>query len=347
MRSGFTLLEVLIATAIASLLTTALFFSYDQINNVVRYVTDTTDLYESAILVEQQISKDISGAFIPVQAIEDPEPEKTKKNPADAKAMAGRQEDGKTTEPLEKKESKKRVVLKDPFISKNAGKNLSMFTFITANPMRVYWGKKTGEPKPSIARIVYTLEANKESDKKSPRYELYRQEGKELELAPYTKKESSIQKYLIADNITACSLTFVVADEQGEQGKEGEKKGKDEQQSKSKDIEIKEFNDWVIGKDKKDVRARLKIPDEVSMKITIADELAKRSQGFVFSVRIAAGFQEPPTIKPKQQKPQQDKKEQKPSPNNKLAQNNRSTKQEMLVSGANSVVQNLRAMFRT
>ncbi len=340
MRVGFTLLEVLIATAIASLLMTAMFFSYDQINSVVRYVTDSTDLYESAILVEQQISKDIAGAFIPVQAIEDPEPKK------DKKAQEKKDDKKAPSQGDEKNEAKKRLVLKDPFISKNAGQNLSMFSFITANPMRVYWGKKTGEPKPSIARVVYTVQADPESDKKNPRYQLYRQEGKELELASYTKKESSIQRYLIADNITACKLTFIVADEQDEQGKEGEKKGKGEQESKPKDIEIKEFNDWIIGKDKKDVRTRLKIPDEVSMEITIADELAKRSQEFVFSVRIAAGFQEPPIINSKQQKPQQAKKEQKASPNNKVAQSNRSKKQEMLVSGANSVVQNLRAMFR-
>ncbi len=342
MRVGFTLLEVLIATAIASLLMTAMFFSYDQINSVVRYVTDSTDLYESAILVEQQISKDIAGAFIPVQAIEDPEPKK------DKKAQEKKDDKKAPSQGDEKNEAKKRLVLKDPFISKNAGQNLSMFSFITANPMRVYWGKKTGEPKPSIVRVVYTLEVDKESDKKSPRYQLYRQEGKELELAPYTKKESSIQRYLIADNITACKLTFVVADTQDEEDNKGDKpdeKAKDD--SKSKDIEIKEFNDWVIGKDKKDVRARLKIPDEVSMEITIADELAKRSQEFVFSVRIAAGFQDPPIIKSKQQKPQHAKKKQKAPPNNKVAQSNRSKKQEILVSGANSVVQNLRAMFRT
>lgn len=76
MKQGFTLIEVLIATAIASLLMVSLFFSFDQINNSVRKASDTVDMFDAAMLVDQIAFNDISGAFIPVQAIP---PKETKK----------------------------------------------------------------------------------------------------------------------------------------------------------------------------------------------------------------------------------------------------------------------------
>lgn len=342
MKQGFTLLEVLIATAIASMLTTAIFFSYNQINKAVRSITNVTDLYETAILIEQQITKDITGAFIPVQAIP---PDPSIGSQASPKATPG-------TAGQDEKKAKKVPVLKDPFISKNVGKNMSMFSYITANPMRVYWGKKTGEPKPSIARVVYSLEPDKDTDKKNPRYQLYRQEGIELELAPYTKRESAIERYMIADNISACKLTFIVADtpadaeamaDRQEGKKESDKKDNAPKKERPKDIEIKKFNDWIIGKEKKDVRTRMMIPDEVLMEITITDEFGRREETFKFPVRIAAGLQEPPIIKPQEKKKQEQNKKGAQQGQKKQPQ----SKQEILATGASSVVENLRAMFGT
>ncbi|MEX0848692.1 MAG: prepilin-type N-terminal cleavage/methylation domain-containing protein [Candidatus Dependentiae bacterium] len=333
MKSGFTLLEILIATAISSLLMTILFFSYNQMNNVVRYVTDYTDIFDSAILVEQQITKDIAGAFIPVQAIEPK---------AKGQKEASTDEQQQQLEP-EKKEQK-RAVLKDPFVSKNVGKNMSMLSFITANPMRVYWGKKTGEPKPSIARVVYTLQEDKNSPKNQPRFSLYRQEGKGLELAPYTKKESSIERYLIAENIESCTLSFFVTvekeSEQEVSGKSQNNKDTSEvkKQKKEKEVEIKTFDDWHINEDKKDARSKSKLPDIVSMEITLADEVGRRNRTFKFAVGVAAKFTEIP-----EPKDQNEKEEKKPGPQPSKQQ----AKKEVLVTGANSVVQNIRAMFRT
>lgn len=346
MKPGFTLLEILIATAISSLLMTILFFSYNQVNNVVRYVTDYTDIFDAAILVEQQITKDIAGAFIPVQAVEQKKQEKQKTASSDEK---------KQPEPELESEQKsfdkiRMKVLKDPFVSKNVGKNMSMLSFITANPMRVYWGKKTGEPKPSIARVVYTLQEDKDSSKSRSRFSLYRQEGKELELSAYTKKESSIERYLIAENIESCALSFLLAveKESEQEGSEQSQNNKDpsenkntpeaKKQKKEKEVEIKTFDDWRIDGEKKDARSKLKLPDEVSMEITFADEIGRRKRTFIFAVNIAARFTEIP-----EPKNQNKKEEKKPSPQPSKQQN----KKEVLVTGANSVVQNIRAMFRT
>lgn len=315
MRAGFTLIEVLIATAIASILGASLFYSYHQTNKVVTYMTDYVDIFSAAILVDHQLSKDVAGSFIPVQAIP------PKKKPTQKEGQE------QTQELRAEEEQQKKPVLKDPFISNNHGQNMSMFSFITNNPMRIFWGKKSGEPKPSIARVVYTLQEDKTAPKDKPRFTLYRQEGPDLNLAPYTKKESSFERYQIADNIKACTLKFVVRVEP-EEGKEGK-------------VEFKTFTDWQLGKDEKDLRAKVKIPDEVSMQLTLWDTKQQQDRSFVFNIQIVAGFQELPEPEPLQaERKAVQKKTGQPSAV-------QATRKELLVTTADTVVDNIRSLFGT
>ncbi len=318
MKAGFTLIEVLIATAIASILGASLFFSFYQTDKMVTYLTDYVDIFSAAILVDHQLSKDVAGAFIPVQAIP------PKKKPKQ------KQQQGQTQEPPEKEEQQqKKPILKDPFMSQNRGSNMSMFSFITNNPMRIFWGKKSGEPKPSIARVVYTLQEDKTAPKDKQRFILYRQEGSDLNLAPYKKKEGSFERYQIADNIKACTLKFVVGVEP-EEGKEGS-------------IEFKTFNDWQLGQGEKDLRSKVKIPDEVTMHLTLWDSRQLQDRSFAFTIPIAAGFQELPEPEPLQQ----DKKGAPKKPGQPAATQAQATRKELLVTSANKVVDDIRALFGT
>ena len=318
MKAGFTLIEVLIATAIASILGASLFFSFYQTEKVVTYMTDYVDIFSAAILVDHQLSKDVAGAFIPVQAI------LPKKKPKQ------KQQQGQTQEPPQKEEQQqKKPILKDTFMSQNRGSNMSMFSFITNNPMRIFWGKKTGEPKPSIARVVYTLEEDKDAPKDKPRFILYRQEGADLNLAPYTKKESNFERYQIADNIKACTLEFVVSVEPEE----------DKQKGKEGSIEFKTFKDWQLGKDEKDLRSKAKIPDEVRMTLTLWDSRQLQDREFVFTIPIVAGFQELPEPEPLQQE-----KKAVPKKAGQPAAGQAKPK-DLLVTSANKVVDDIRSLF--
>lgn len=310
MKSGFTLLEVLIATAIASVLTVTLFLSFNQINNSVRKTAEVVDTFETALLVDRLLFHDFLGAFIPVQAV----PEQKKKKPTSqeeakkpTQQKTGEKEAKKTEskEQPEQEKEKKVPVIKDPFMGQNEGERMKVLTCITANPMRVYWGEKTGEPKPCCVRVVYTLEEQKaQRGKKEPRYTLYRQEGTELDLSLYTKKESSIERYLIADNIISCTARFMVV---VEKEKEKEEKAENEQKTSSTanrnaaeeekpEKEVKEFNDWIIKKDadEKDLRKKLLLPDQIIMDIELSDEANIKRRKYTFRLPIAAKFHEVP-----------------------------------------------------
>lgn len=377
MKQGFTLLEVLIATAIASILTVTMFFSYGQLNDSVRKVSDVADIYDAAVLIDQALFKDILGAFIPVQAI--PPKKAAKKmvrqahHAGDVKAHhAGGAGDAKSKDTEKKDEKKKPTedkeqkegeesqggtqtkvpLLKDPFISNNKGENVSMFTFITANPMRVYWNEKTGEPKPSCVRVVYTLQEKKDTSKNRPLYELYRQEGTALELGAYTKAESEFERYLIADRVISCKLTFVVTAEKKEEEKEdkgerapGDKKPEPSAQKKEKkpELETKEFKDWVVGKDEKDFRAQVKLPTEVCMEIKMSNAADTRDRTFVFRVPVAVKFHEVPEQEPAKSSPAPAAQSQ--GADTKKPQTAEKERKDAFVEGANKIVQNLRTQF--
>lgn len=310
-KPGFTLIELVIATAIASILSISLFYSYGQTNKVVGYITDYVDTYNKVILIDRRFTQDVAGVFVPVQAVKKQKPQSEKK-PADKKDDAAKQ-------PQKKEEEKQKVpLLKDPFVSKNENKNLKMFSFITNNPARAYWSSKSGEPKPNIARVVYTLEADKLAPKEKPRFTLYRQEGSDLQLAPYMAQESQIERYVIADNIQACNINFLVTDE------------------KENASEVKEFSDWQIGKDEKDLRSKVKIPETVILEISLWNNEYSNAKNFTIVVPVSAKFTELPAQEPEQKKAGAGQAEQK-----------KTERKEWLVSSANKVVDNIRGLYRS
>lgn len=314
MKSGFTLIEIMIATLIASVLSISLFYSYSQTNRMVGFIDDYVEIFDAAILIDQRFSKDVSGAFIPVQAIRQKKDDKAKKEP-DKKKVDAKQPDVKKSE----KEQNKAPVLKDPFISKNFENNLTMFSFITNNPVRSFWGKQSGGPKTNVARIVYTLEADKTAPKDKPKFTLYRQEGQDLNLSSYTNKESQVERYAVAENVKACKILFIATDEH------------------DKTTEVKEFTDWVTSKDEKDFRSKIKLPETVVLTISLWNTDQTRDKEFVLVVPVAAPFSELPPQEPlKQASP--------PSTGSKSASSER---KEMLVSSANRVVDSIRGLYRT
>jgi prepilin-type N-terminal cleavage/methylation domain-containing protein len=312
MKKAFTLIEILIATAIASLLATSLFYAYYQTNKMVTFTSDYIDFFNTAILVDRQFTKDVSGAFIPVQAV------KVKK------AKQQEQKAEQKTDQKKQNESEEQPLLKDPFVSKGKDQ-LQLFSCITNNPMRIYWGKKSGGPQPAIARVVYTLQEDKQAPKNKPRFALYRQEGIELALAPYTKKESVIERYLIADNIKECTLTFFVIDEKEKEGRE-----------------IIEFSEWRVGKDEKDLRSKVKVPNAVRLDLTLWNKAQTRERSFSFSLQLPAGFAPLPDVEPVAAKTVPGQKQ---AP--VVGQPQTEERKQLLVSSANKVVDNIRGLFRT
>lgn len=325
-KSGFTLIEILIASVIASLLMGSLFFAYGQINKIFYFTRNYIDIYDSAILVQQQMQKDIAGAFIPVQAVP---PQKEAKKPQQApEALKKNGNQPKEEKPKESPQqaTPEKKILKDPFLSKNVQDQMQLLTFVTNNPMRVYVSTKSGQHNSSVVRVVYTLEKDPASPKDRPLFILYRQESLELQLAPYIKTESAIERYPLAQNIVSCKLMFEAL-EQKEDGS----------------TQVVTFPDWRIGDDQKDVRSKVKLPTIVNVTLLLTDDAHGQEKEFAFVCALMAGYHTLPEV-------QQEKKsavlpQAKPGAQNQPSAGQSEGKKELLVSSANNIVNNIRELF--
>lgn len=323
-KSGFTLIEILVASAIASLLLGSLFLAYGQINKIFYFTRNYVDLYDTAILVQQQMQKDLAGAFIPVQAVsQKKESKKSEKLPEAPKKDDKKVHDEKLkTVPKEEEAPKKRLI-KDPFMSKNAQGNMQLLTFITNNPMRVYVSSTSGQHKPSVVRVVYALEKDPATPKDNPRFILYRQESTQLELAPYVKEKSSIERYPLAHNIVSCKCIFEALQEE------------------NGDTQVVTFSDWRIGDDPKDLRSKVKLPAIVNVTFVLIDDRNNQEKEFAFACVLMAGYHTLPEVSEEKKGAVQAQQQKSKVPN----QQQPDAKKELLVSSANNIVNNIRELF--
>ena len=109
----------------------------------------------------------------------------------------------------EKKEEKLKPKIDKIFFSENKGANLQTLTFISNNPLPVYWSKKAGKPQPKMVRIVYRLQPD---PARRDSYRLMRQEGDDLSYAAYDPKipleKQKYRPYEVIDGIKNLSVLY-------------------------------------------------------------------------------------------------------------------------------------------
>ena len=71
----------------------------------------------------------------------------------------------KKSEAQNEGEKKPKKPLEKVFYSVNKEGNLNQLSFLTTNPLQVYWSSKAGSAKPRIARVLYTLKEEKRHTK--------------------------------------------------------------------------------------------------------------------------------------------------------------------------------------
>ncbi len=200
MRLGFTLIELLLAVSFSLILITTLFNSFFQMTRVVHSADQLMDNDTRISTINNQFERDISGIFVPVQAITEAiQPQTT---PGSAQAQPE-----KKSQPLQK-----------VFYSTNKENVVSALTFITNNPIRIYEKNKQGTSKPCIVRVVYTLVKEKEAENS---YALMRQEGTDLNYDAYKAKASKpIIAYQLAERIKSITVEYKVPEQKNSKASE-------------------------------------------------------------------------------------------------------------------------------
>lgn len=198
MRPGFTLLEVLIAIAVGSMLGVLLFTMVTQVTNNARIVSGVMDVHTRMIIAMRQLERDISGAMIPTQE----------------SAPATTASDKDATSQASKKVSK-------VFYNSMKNDQLEFFTFITNNPLQRVWENAAGVPVPRCVRVVYRLKPDTSIKKGEKQYILTRQELSDLNADLVLKDGSEAAKkyrtYEMIDGVLSFKLKF-------QQREDGDKK---------------------------------------------------------------------------------------------------------------------------
>lgn len=300
-KVGFMLIEVMIATLIATIIAAALFVVLDQINRSTIVTQNYADIYAKAAIVNKQFERDLAGFFLPLASQKDitqkkdeaskeqppaAEQQKDQKNIPQNNAQASTASDVKPIKKITK-----------VFYAKNKDKNVELLTFITNNPMQVYWSDKSGKAKPRAARVVYRLMPDKEFKNS---FILTRQEGSDLYFDAYAKSDkSSARPYEMIDGIKSFAIEYII--EKPSQSDDSQAQKKDEQSKPKEYVRKKEWKDeqakeqnTASPEDKKtEKKEKKQFPEFVVIKMALWDDQKKQDTQFEFHFPLIAQGEQP------------------------------------------------------
>lgn len=276
MRRGFSLIEILIALTIASILAILLYSSLDQAGLWLKRVEGVTGTDIAIGTFYDRFERDIAGAFIPPIG----DPDRADRAFAQHLKQVQEQEDKKQQQPPDKKDTQqkappvKNVSLKDiqvknVFVYQAQDNNLKELSFITNNPACAY-----GNHKPHIVRVTYTLE--RESGKST--YTLKRQES--AKLGPkFVRKERA---YQLLNHIVSLKLDF-----RAPQPVEKEKTAKPQDSSEQKTAApLITFDSWPPEQKKSETDAIRDLPQFVHVYLTYQNPVDEQIKKYEFSYQI-------------------------------------------------------------
>lgn len=193
-QRGFSLVELIIATAISAFLVGALYQVIDQMQRNTTRIENTAAFIDTVILLENEFHHTFAGMVIPHIPLSFTSPN----TPADLRSTGTIARDSVPKE--EKKSDEPKV---SPFFAEIFEGRLARCSCITTNALPVY-GKSFVAP----VRVSYYLEPMVEIP---DRYRLMRQELRDYS-AENTEEQKIAQSYELLDMITTISLRVVVVD---------------------------------------------------------------------------------------------------------------------------------------
>jgi len=279
MRYGFTLIELVIAIAISSIIGVLLFNIFSQSNRLLTKVNSIVAADMNIVAFYDRFEKDISGAFIPIIGDLELAKEVLAKHEIEVRSQEVKKEEeqgaAKKIKPIEPVTLKK-IQVRQPFIYEQKGNNLSLFSCITCNPLQVY-----KQIKPRIARIIYTL---KPDPMRSGTYQLLRKESKKLGFNADKKARS----FILLHNIRSLRLEFLAPEPEKKPSlslsKDQERVKKDqpekaEKKKKERPKPLKTYTKWPIKESKNGDRD---LPQFVNVFLDYYDPYENVSRNYTF-----------------------------------------------------------------
>lgn len=292
MKQGFSLIELVIAIAISAILGGMMYTCLTQSQRTVAAVECVTDIIMKTIIIQKQMTRDISGAYIPLSVLEpqksvEPEPKQPSAEPNQKKQPSPEpQKPAQKESDTEQKEALKKA-LETTFNGIRENDQCKQLTIVTHNPLEIFWSNKAGRPKCRSEKVVYTVEAEKGT--REPAYKLIRS-------TTYTKDNKEVmQKHELATGIKKIDITYtcIVTDEGEKKAESPEQKKKPQEKDKASQKEapakkiVKTFSDWSVKEmNEDDIRLQKKIPQYVTILIELWSPLYDKFESFTYIIPI-------------------------------------------------------------
>ena len=322
---GFTLIELMVGILITAILGGILYNGLTQSQRALSIVERITDTSMRILIAQRQLTRDISGAYIPLSILEPPKKQEkaeteeasaTPEKKAEPKKEAAPAEKKSEQATAEEKEALKKL-LATAFNGTTEQEQLKQLLFVTMNPLDIYWSTTSGRAKTRNEKVMYSLEPDQTTKKPSfklMRTTTYLKDGKETHLAQ--ELISHIKKMSV-------EYTLIVEEEpkeeaKAEASKPAEGKAAPAQPAKKEQAapkeppkkEIKKFSEWdVMAMQENDVRLQKKVPNYVTISLALWTPAQDRIESFSFIIPIPW---EP--ITPKQPEKQDDAKQESKNP---------------------------------
>lgn len=256
MKSGFTLIELVIGVMLASMISLVLYQTLNQTNKSTQIIKSTIDLDTTLALVYNQLDKDLSGVYIPREEPLATLPTTPKTTTTSAQKSTTTQEAKQTTT------TQAPYKFEKIFYATEEKDNLKMLTFITTNALEADIANL-----PHSVRVVYRLI---QDDDNKDKFKLVRQQSawKNLDIIKDNKMEK-FRGYDVATGIKKFSIKYFATEEPKED------------QKKPSYTALKEWgSEEQIKKYKQEVPAYLGIDGE------IWDDTNKSKRDFKFMFKV-------------------------------------------------------------
>lgn len=266
-RMGFTLIEIIIALLVSSMLAMIVLRTFRQSTTTFQRITTVIDDNAELLGLYSQLERDLMGAFVPA-VWKEPVVQDVKEAEQAAKAAAQKTKDIQQTK-KEQGEQAVQVAAKRPAFSTviKDGK-LEQLSFVTTNAFVVF-----DEPAARAVRVTYKLvEQQQEENAKERRYRLLREETPYVAEGAVYGRRRQTRVYPLLINITNLAGLFSALEE------------KTSDKDKKASSELISLSEW--GTDAQKKKSKRVMPEWVKLTGSVVSPVSKKTLPFTFQFHL-------------------------------------------------------------
>jgi len=284
MKHGFTIIELMIALLISSLVGMSLYKMFFQTSRAVKEMVQIIHADEPIYPIYSQLQNDITGMFAPratvnfyLKSLPDPD---TKKNNSEEK-----KEPPKPAEKSDQEKKKEENIIKNIFFIETKETGYLFLSFITTGGISQLESNGSLSPSAFVRRVAYVIQAD--PARAGTMKLLYKYSNNDLAIDAI-KKPGYYPSYTILDGIKDFAIEFTIFEPQSSENKD--------QAKGSAKVVLKEWKEDEIFK-----KYKALIPAYITIKGNYVDDAGKVLHPFEFDFRVYSysNYELPPKPKGK------------------------------------------------